>query len=49
MFRSLNNLIIFLNPLLDAMAHNAEVTRLDTMAYGVEVSFSSASQIVAPS
>jgi hypothetical protein len=37
-FEHLNNLMSFLNHLLSAMAHDAEVTHLGTMTYGTEIS-----------
>jgi hypothetical protein len=37
MFEHLNDLMSFLNLLLGAMAHGAEVTRLVAMAYDAEV------------
>lgn len=38
MFGPINDLMSFLDNLLDVMAHSAEVTRLAAMAYGTDVS-----------
>jgi hypothetical protein len=37
MFRPLNNLMTFLDPLLGAVSYGAEITRLGAMTYGAEV------------
>jgi hypothetical protein len=37
LFKPLNNLMTFLDPLLGAMAYGAEITRLGAIAYGAEV------------
>ena len=36
-FRPLNDLMSFLDPLLGAISHGAEVTRLGAIAYGTEI------------